>query len=66
MQLESRFSICRYLLVNVFTAALSNGLSEADADLADCDDDEEAECTTTPEFCAPGECSCAPLTKANA
>ena len=66
MQLESRFSICRYLLVNVFTAALSNGLSEADADLADCDDDEEAACMSTPEFCAPGECSCAPRTKANA
>jgi hypothetical protein len=45
----------RFLLLNLFVAALTDGLSQADGDMVEFDDDDETPTVREPNFFAPGQ-----------
>ena len=45
----------RFLLLNLFVAALTDGLSRADDDMVEFDDEDETPTVREPNFFAPGQ-----------
>ena len=45
----------RFLLLNLFVAALTDGLSQADGDMVEFDDEDETPTVRKPNFFAPGQ-----------